>query len=156
MTSPYPATLGQQSKECKMKTYVHKFTAAAICTIKPICSRAAASFVVGLLAVVHAHATDINGAWATTSSELCAKIFVKANNSISFAKDSDAYGSGFIVDGNELRGKIAKCHVKSRKDKDSMIVLLAECATDISFSKNEFRLRIDDNNKITRIFSGYA
>jgi hypothetical protein len=56
-----------------------------------------------LLFSASAHRSDLNGAWANDPS-VCDKIFVKQNAKHAMTKDADNYGSGFIVDGNQLRG----------------------------------------------------
>ena len=106
-----------------------------------------------LLQSVAANATDLNGAWANDSS-VCDKIFQKKKNVISIKRDSDLYGSGFIVDGNQLRGKVAKCTIKSRKEEGQLVNLIAVCSTDIALSTVQFSLQVDGENKVTRVFPG--
>lgn len=106
-----------------------------------------------LLQSVPANATDLNGAWANDSS-VCDKIFQKKKNVISIKRDSDLYGSGFIVDGNQLRGKVAKCTIKSRKEEGQLVNLIAVCSTDIALSTVQFSLQVDGENKVTRVFPG--
>ena len=118
-----------------------------------VCNRMMFACAVGLLFVVPAHAADINGAWANDVS-VCSKIFVKDKNRISMASNADFYGSGFIIEGEEIRGKIATCHIRARKDDGPIVHLLADCSTDVAVSTNQFSLRIDDGNKLTRFFSG--
>ena len=100
-----------------------------------------------------AHAADLTGAWATNAAA-CKKIFVKMNDIISIAPDSDLYGSGFIIDGNRIRGKITTCNITSRKEDGAMTHLIAVCSTDVSLSTIQFSLKLDDENKITRVFPG--
>lgn len=104
-----------------------------------------------VLVAFQVHAADLNGAWANDLS-VCSKIFVKKKNGISFAENADFYGSGFIINGNELIGKAGKCRVTSRKVQENKIQLAAECATDIALSPDQFSLRVDTNDKITRLF----
>ena len=52
-----------------------------------------------------AHAIDLNGPWATDAT-VCSKVFVKNDSPISFQKDSDRYGGGFIMEGNSVRGQM--------------------------------------------------
>ena len=108
---------------------------------------------VSLLFVVHTHAADIDGAWAGDLSD-CTKIFENKNGRIFMTRNSDFYGSGFIIEGKELRGKVGTCYVKARKDDGPMVQLLAECSTDIAISTNQFSLRMDGDNKLTRYFAG--
>ena len=112
----------------------------------------------GLLAALlpvgfSAKAADIAGAWAHDRS-VCDKVFVKKGNTISLARNSDTFGSGFIVEGNRLRGKMATCTIKSRKDEGDTIQLIATCSTDIALSTVQFTLKMDGNDKLTRIFPG--
>ena len=43
------------------------------------------------------HAADVNGVWAS-DTEACNKVFTKKGGRVSFAKDADIHGSGFILD----------------------------------------------------------
>lgn len=101
----------------------------------------------------HAHAFDLSGAWAGDAS-ICQKIFVKKKNNISITRNSDVYGSGFIVEGNKIRGKAAACTIKNRKEEAGILNLIAVCSTDIAFSTTQFQLKIDSDNKVTRLFPG--
>jgi hypothetical protein len=47
-------------------------------------------------------------------------------------KDADNYGSGFVVDGNQVRGKIATCNIKSRKEEAGLVHLITSCSTDVA------------------------
>jgi threonine dehydratase len=67
-----------------------------------------------------AHSFELNGAWANDPS-ICDKIFVKQNAKLAMTKDADNYGSGFIVEGNQVRGKIASCNIKSRKEDAGLV-----------------------------------
>jgi hypothetical protein len=106
-----------------------------------------------LLGVTHVHAADINGAWASDTS-VCSKVFVKKNGKISIAADADFYGSGFIIEGKDMRGKIGTCHIKTRKDNGPVVQILATCSTDVALSTNQFTLKFDGENKLTRVFTG--
>ncbi len=106
-----------------------------------------------LLASTVAHAIDLNGAWANNLS-VCNKIFVKRNNAILMARDSDNYGSGFIISGNQIRGKIVTCTVKTRKEDGSLVHLIATCSTDVALSTVQFSLKSDDENRLTRVYPG--
>ncbi len=96
-------------------------------------------------------AADLTGAWATDAS-LCDKVFVKAGNAVSFRPDSELYGSGFIIDGNRIRGQSAKCEIKSRRESGLVTHLIASCATDIMFSSVQFSLKVIDENRVIRVF----
>jgi hypothetical protein len=104
-----------------------------------------------LLFAFPAHSENLNGAWANDLS-VCSKIFIKKHNRISFSENADFYGSGFIINGRELIGKLGKCHVTSQKIHGTKIEMSAECATDIAFSSDKFGLRIDGHDQITRFF----
>jgi hypothetical protein len=99
------------------------------------------------------HALDLNGAWATDAAD-CQKIFVKKGNAISFRPQSELHGGGFIIDGNTIRGKAAKCVIKARREDGEIIHLMAACATDIMLSNVQFSLRVVNENKVSRIFPG--
>jgi hypothetical protein len=99
------------------------------------------------------NATDLTAAWATDAA-VCAKVFVKDGNTISFAQDSDFYGSGIIIDKTRIRVKMATCSIKSRKEDGAVINLNLVCAGDALITNVQFNLKIDDENRITRIFPG--
>jgi hypothetical protein len=103
----------------------------------------------------HAAAADIEGLWAS-DARLCTKIFVKRGNGFVMAKDADLYGSGFIIDGRKIRGKLASCNIKTTKEDGAMVHLLAACATDIMLSNVQLSLRVVDRNKLIRIFPGVS
>ena len=102
-----------------------------------------------------AGAVDLTGAWATSADE-CKNVFVRkgSSNQIAFAPMSEVHGSGFIVESNRLVGRFAKCTIKSRKDDGDTVNILAGCATDIMLSSVQFELKLEDANKITRLFPG--
>jgi hypothetical protein len=72
------------------------------------------AIVAAILLPGRAGAFELSGAWAS-ASELCDRVFVKKGNAINFAELSDLFGSGFIVNGKAIRGKSAKCAIKSSK-----------------------------------------
>jgi hypothetical protein len=100
-----------------------------------------------------AHAFDLNGAWAS-DAKFCSNIFERKGKALSFRRESELHGSGFIIDGNTIRGKAAKCAIKARKDAGEIINLVATCATDIMLSDVQFSMRIINDNKVSRIFPG--
>jgi hypothetical protein len=100
-----------------------------------------------------ANAVDLNGAWANDTA-VCSKIFEKKDNAVSMTRDSDMYGSGFIIDGNQIKGKVATCTVKSRKEDGAIINLITSCSTDVALSTVQISLQIDSENKLTRVFPG--
>jgi hypothetical protein len=100
-----------------------------------------------------AQAADIDGVWASDAS-VCLKIFQRNGDKISFAKDSELYGHGFVIDGKQIRGKTATCTVKLLKEQDRLVNLIAVCSTDIAIDTMQFRLRMDRPNRIIREFPG--
>jgi len=113
----------------------------------------AAVLIVGALLAVEARALELNGMWASDSA-LCEKIFTKKGKQVAFAPLSDLYGSGFIIDGNRIRGKIARCTIKSRKQDGDTLLLTATCSTTIAAQELEFSLKTVDDNTVSRLFPG--
>lgn len=99
------------------------------------------------------HAIDLTGAWATDQT-VCEKLFVKKGKSIAFRPDAVMRGSGFIIDGNSIRGKAIKCAIKTRREEGQVVHLRAGCASDLLLSEVQFSVRIIDDNRINRIFPG--
>ena len=99
------------------------------------------------------YAADLTGAWASDTNA-CEKIFVKSDGKIAIANDADIYGSGFVIEQNRIRGKLATCNIIARKQDGAVTNLVAKCATDIAFENIEFSLRLDNENKITRLYTG--
>jgi hypothetical protein len=100
-----------------------------------------------------AQAIELSGVWAS-DAELCGKIFTKKGKQVVFGPLSDLYGSGFIIEGNRIRGKIARCTIKSRKEDGGTIHLSATCSTTIAAEDLEFRLKIIDDNTLGRLYPG--
>ena len=98
-----------------------------------------------------AEAADLTGVWAT-AADVCNKVFVKKGNRVSFAKNSDVYGSGFIIEGREIRGPAATCRIKTMKEDGAMTHMIAACATDIMLSDIQLSVRSIDADRISRIF----
>jgi hypothetical protein len=103
----------------------------------------------GSVTAVHA----VNGVWASDVAA-CNKVFTKKGGRVSFAKDADVHGSGFILDPGSVRGKLANCKIKTRKQDGNMVHLIATCATDVMLSNMELTLKVIDDNKIARVFAG--
>jgi hypothetical protein len=99
----------------------------------------------------HAQAFDLTGAWAT-SADQCGKIFVKKADQINFSQFSEEFGRGFVADGNEIRSKTARCTIKSRKEVGDTIDLHAACASEIMASSVQLKIKILNNNSVSRIF----
>ena len=83
---------------------------------------------------------------------VCSKVFVRNGNRVSFAKDADLYGSGFIIEGKEIRGAMATCRIKATKEEGPMIHMIAACATDIMLSDVQLSVKTIDANSIMRVF----
>jgi hypothetical protein len=98
-------------------------------------------------------AADISGAWAT-DVRVCDKIFQKKGNVLTLTSRSDTLGGGFIIDGNEIRGKTANCKIKNKREDGDAVYLIAACATDIMLSDVEMALRIIDKDRVSRFFPG--
>jgi hypothetical protein len=105
--------------------------------------------------VAPARAVELNGAWASDPS-LCGKIFVKNGSQVGFGPLSDLYGSGFVIEGNRIRGKIASCIIKSRKEDGATVHLTASCSTNVAVEEMEFSLKIIDDNTLGRIYPGMS
>jgi hypothetical protein len=104
-----------------------------------------------LMPSAQALAFDLPGAWAT-EAELCDHVFAKKSKQVVFAELSDLYGSGFIVEGNRIRGKAAQCTITSRKQDGDTLELSAACATSIMRSNVLFSLKVIDDSHLTRLF----
>ena len=100
-----------------------------------------------------ADAVDLNGAWAGDADQ-CAKVFVRQGGKLGFTEMSDVYGGGFIIDGDQIVGKFARCRIKARKNDGVNVNLVAACATDIMLSSVQFSLKELDANSIARLFPG--
>ena len=115
----------------------------------------AAAMAAGLHGPSQAGAVDLSGAWATSADE-CPNVFVRRGRAkqIDFAALSDQHGGGFIVEADRLRGKFARCKIKSRKEDGDTVNIIAGCATDIMLSNVQFSLKMLEPNKISRVFPG--
>jgi len=100
-----------------------------------------------------ADALDLNGAWASDADQ-CVKVFVRQKGQLGFTDMSDVYGGGFIIDGDQITGKYARCRIKARKDDGMIVNLIAACATDIMLSSVQFSLKELDADSIARLFPG--
>jgi len=114
----------------------------------------AALLVGGSLAISgSAIAFDLNGPWASDADN-CAKVFVRKGAQVSFADMSDVYGGGFIIEGDQITGKFARCRIRTKKDDGKTINLVAACASDIMLQNVQFSLREVDANTVIRMFPG--
>jgi hypothetical protein len=114
-----------------------------------------AAFVLGASIAISgcASAFDLNGAWASDADN-CAKVFVRKGAQMSFADMSDVFGGGFIIEGDQITGKFARCRIKAKKDDGATINLVAACASDIMLQNVQFSLREVDANTVIRMFPG--
>ena len=106
---------------------------------------------VSLLFSTNAFAFDLSGAWAS-ERDFCGQVFTKKGSALGFAELSDLYGSGFIVNGNAIRGKSVQCTIKGSKQDGNATVLSASCATPIMVSDFQFRYKVIDDNTLIREF----
>jgi len=102
-----------------------------------------------------ANAFDLNGAW-TTNADNCGKMFVKKNNRITMTRNSDVFGSGFIVEGDQLRGPAKACKITKRKEEGGVLQLIASCTTDLAvLGTQQVSAKIDSDNQLTRIYPSF-
>lgn len=114
----------------------------------------ASTLIVFALAIAEdASAFDLTGAWAG-DAENCTKVFARKGSQITFTENSDVYGSGFIVDGDQITGKYARCRIKATRVDGSNINLIAACASDIMLSSVQLSAKEIDANTLLRLFPG--
>ncbi|WP_244443022.1 hypothetical protein [Bradyrhizobium sp. Ai1a-2] len=101
----------------------------------------------------NAGAFDLTGAWAGDADN-CAKVFARKGGQITFADNSDVYGSGFIVDGDQIIGKFVRCRIKATKVDGPNINLIAACASDIMLSSVQLSAKEVDADTLLRLFPG--
>jgi hypothetical protein len=98
-------------------------------------------------------AADIDGAWVTNATT-CNAVYVKQGAKISFSETADLHGSGFIIEGNRIRGKVALCKIRDRKTSGDLVHIIAACSTDVAIEPVQFTLKPLGPGKIVRIFPG--
>jgi hypothetical protein len=81
-------------------------------------------------------------------------VFVRQGSQFGFTDMSDVYGGGFIINGDQIVGKFARCRIKARKDSGPYVNLVAACATDIMLSSVQFSLKELDADSLVRLFPG--
>jgi hypothetical protein len=101
-----------------------------------------------------ARAFDLNGAWAAGGADQCSKVFVKKGDQISFAQFSEEFGSGFIVSGNQVRDKNARCIIRSRQETGDTIEFQAACASGIMATSVHLSIKILNDNSVRRVYTG--
>jgi hypothetical protein len=108
-------------------------------------------FGVSVLQPVETRAFELTGAWAS-QTDLCTLVFAKKGNQVVFTELSDLFGSGFIVDGDRIRGRSTRCTIKSKNQVGGSLELATACATSIMTSNVRFNLKIIDDNNLSRLF----
>jgi hypothetical protein len=93
----------------------------------------------------------IHGLWASEASA-CNKIFERKGGRASFTNNSDSFGSGLIIEGGRLIGKMGRCVIRNTKREGDLFHLFAACSTDISQENLQVRLRLVNADKMIRIF----
>jgi hypothetical protein len=100
-----------------------------------------------------AQATDLNGVWAS-DPEVCDKVFSIKGGKASFQRNADVHGSGFIIDGQKIRGRTTTCKILRTKTDQALVHMVASCATDVMVSNVQLSLRVVEQDKVSRIFPG--
>jgi hypothetical protein len=108
-----------------------------------------------VFSVAEARAIELSGAWAT-HADLCNQVFTMKDNRVVYAEFSELFGSGFIIDGDRIRGRAATCSIKSRKQEGDSLELSAACASSVMTQDVRFNLKIIDDNNISRSFPEIA
>jgi hypothetical protein len=106
-----------------------------------------------LLFIGLGRATDLNGVWASDPA-VCDKVFLTKAGKTSFHRDADLHGSGFIIDGQRIRGRIATCKLLRTKVQEPLVHMIASCATDVMLSNVQLTVRVLEQDKINRVFPG--
>lgn len=104
-----------------------------------------------LMLPAQANAIELSGAW-TTEADLCGRVFTKKGRGIGFAELSDLVDSGFIIEGNRLRGKSTRCTITSKKQDGDNLELGTSCAASVMNQKLHFSLKVIDDNNLARQF----
>ena len=108
-----------------------------------------------LLFGLSANAFDLDGAW-TPDATNCNHVFAKRNNKILIGRKSDAFGGGFVVDGDHIRGPFLTCTIDHRKQDGATLNLMASCSSMLApLSPMQFTVRFENDDKITRIFYSF-
>jgi hypothetical protein len=112
-----------------------------------------ATTLTGAIHLGPAHAVDLSGGCAT-NADACGEVFVRKGRAsqIDFKAFSEQHGGGFNVEADRLREKFASCKIKTRKEDDQNVNIVAGCATDIMLSNVQFSLKVVEPNKISRTF----
>src|SRR6476620_8878908 len=105
-----------------------------------------------IFSVAEAQAFELSGAWAT-HTDLCSQVFTTKDGRVVYTELSELFGSGFIIDGDRIRGRAGTCTIKSRKQEGDSLELSAACASTIMTQDVRFSLKIIDDNTISRSFA---
>jgi hypothetical protein len=104
-----------------------------------------------IFSVAEARAIELTGAWAT-HADLCSQVFTSKSGRVDYAELSELFGSGFIIDGDRIRGKAATSTIKSKKQEGDNLELSASCASSIMTQDVRFSLKVIDDNTVSRSF----
>ena len=104
-----------------------------------------------VFSVAEAQAFELTGAWAT-HADLCSQVFMAKDGRVVYAELSELFGSGFIIDGDRIRGKAATCTIKSKKQEGDSLELSAACASSVMTQDVRFNLKVIDDNTVARSF----
>jgi hypothetical protein len=105
-----------------------------------------------IFSVAEAQAFELTGAWAT-HTDLCSQVFTTKDGRVVYTELSELFGSGFIIEGDRIRGKAATCTIKSKKQEGDSLELSAACASSVMTQDVKFSLKIIDDNTISRSFT---
>jgi hypothetical protein len=108
-----------------------------------------------VLSAAEARAIELTGAWAT-HEDLCSQVFTKKDNGVVYAEFSELFGSGFMIDGDRIRGRTGNCTIKSRKQDGNSLELSAACASSVMTQDVRFSLKIIDDDNMSRSFPEIA
>jgi hypothetical protein len=96
----------------------------------------------------------ISTAYGPSDPAVCDKVFVTKGGKTSFQRDADLHGSGFIIDGQRIRGRVATCKLLRTKVDAPVVHMIASCATDVMLSNVQLTVRVLEPDKINRLFPG--
>ena len=104
-----------------------------------------------LVPTTQASAFELSGAWSS-QGDLCNLVFIKKGSEVMFTELSDLYGSGFVIDGNRIMGKAARCTIESKKQDGNSLTISAACATSIMNQNMKFNVKFLDEDNLSREF----
>jgi hypothetical protein len=75
---------------------------------------------------------------------------------MSMTRNSDRFGGGFIIEGNQIRGPGRTCKIIGRKEEGTVLNLIASCTTEIALlDAQPITARIDGDDRLTRIYPSF-